>query len=101
MGRTRTKKAGSKTKEQSGPNGTSSKQPPSTESLLIKAQELIVQCDYELALKFVHRILDQDPKNVEAKEMLGVALLETGNIDAAKEVLYFSHTYRSFSQCMS
>ncbi|EKM78886.1 hypothetical protein AGABI1DRAFT_121265 [Agaricus bisporus var. burnettii JB137-S8] len=59
--------------------------PPSIPALLEKAQELIVQCDYELALRFVRRILELQPENVEAREMLGVSLLETGEIDAAKE----------------
>jgi len=59
---------------------------PSIASLTEKAKELIVQCDYELALRFVRRILEQQPGNVEAREMLGVCLLETGEIKAAKEV---------------
>jgi hypothetical protein len=63
--------------------------PPSTPALLEKAQELVVQCDYELALRFVRRILEQQPENVEAREMLGVSLLETGKIDAAKEASAF------------
>ena len=64
------------------------KKAPSTTSLLSKAQSLIEQCDYDLALRFINRILDQDPKNAEAKEMLGVALLETGEIEEAKQVRY-------------
>ncbi|KAF9565283.1 TPR-like protein [Agrocybe pediades] len=84
MGRTRTKKGSSKPQEQPGQQAAS-KPPPSTASLLEKAQELIVQCDYELALKFVRRVLQQDPKNAEAKEILGVCLLETGEIEEAKE----------------
>ncbi|XP_006459532.1 hypothetical protein AGABI2DRAFT_201882 [Agaricus bisporus var. bisporus H97] len=63
--------------------------PPSIPALLEKAQELIVQCDYELALRFVRRILELQPENVEAREMLGVSLLETGEIDAAKEASAF------------
>jgi len=59
---------------------------PSIPSLIEKAKELIVQCDYELALRFVRRILEQQPDNVEVREMLGVCLLETGEIEAAKEV---------------
>lgn len=45
-----------------------------------------MQCDYDLARRFIRRILEQQPTNAEAKEMLGVALLETGEIEAAKEV---------------
>ena len=60
--------------------------PPSISSLLEKAQSLIVQCDYELAGRFARRVLVREPGNVEAKEMLGVTQLETGEILAAKEV---------------
>lgn len=65
-----------------------SKKAPSTTSLLAKAQSLIEQYDYDLALRFINRILDQDPKNAQAKEMLGVALLETGEIEGAKQVRF-------------
>lgn len=82
MGRTRTKKKG-----HPKPGDTPAKAaPPSTESLLEKAQSLIIQCDYELAVRFIHRALEQDPKNAEAKEMLGISLLEMGDLEAAKEV---------------
>ncbi|PPQ64590.1 hypothetical protein CVT26_001988 [Gymnopilus dilepis] len=86
MGRTRTqKKALSKATQEPSAQSTPTTQTPSLPALLEKAQSLIVQCDYELALRFIRRILEQDPKNAEAKEMLGVALLETGELDAAKE----------------
>ncbi|KIM39823.1 hypothetical protein M413DRAFT_446743 [Hebeloma cylindrosporum] len=81
MGRTRTKKK-AHTKATDPPVQHSA--PPSIQSLLEKSQSLIVQCDYELALRFIHRILEQDAKNPEAKEMLGVAFLETGEIEKAK-----------------
>ncbi|KAH9481382.1 putative assembly chaperone of rpl4 [Psilocybe cubensis] len=81
MGRTRPKKKGL-SKPGDAPAKSS---PPSTESLLEKAQALIVQCDYELAVRFIRRALEQDPKNAEAREMLGVSLLELGDLDAAKE----------------
>ena len=85
MGRTRPKKkVHSKAKDLL----PESKKAPSTTSLLAKAQSLIEQCDYDLALRFINRILDQDPKNAEAKEMLGIALLETGDIEGAKQVRY-------------
>ncbi|KAF8825118.1 hypothetical protein F5879DRAFT_945008 [Lentinula edodes] len=84
MGRTKTKKQAA-----SKPTIPSSAQPapatPSIPSLLEKAQSLIVQCDYELAARFIQRILDQQPSNAEAKEMLGVVQLEMGDIDAAKQ----------------
>ena len=62
------------------------KSEPTVEALLEKAQELIVQCDYNLAGKFVERVLKRAPDNVEGKEILGVVQLETGLLDAAKQV---------------
>lgn len=58
---------------------------PTVEALLEKAQELIVQCDYDLAGEFVERVLKRAPDNVEGKEILGVVQLETGLLDAAKQ----------------
>ncbi|KAF5377349.1 hypothetical protein D9757_007995 [Collybiopsis confluens] len=81
MGRTKTKKAAAaKPAEQ-----TPSTPAPSIASLLDKAQSLIVQCDYELAARFIQRILEQQPSHTQAKEMLGVVQLEMGDIDAAKQ----------------
>jgi hypothetical protein len=88
MGRTRNKKkAVSKATEPpiQHTNSTASNS-PSIASLLEKAQSLIVQCDYDLAQRFIRRILDQQPANADAKEMLGVVLLEVGEISSAKEV---------------
>ncbi|TEB34724.1 TPR-like protein [Coprinellus micaceus] len=82
MGRTKPKKKQHLAKIQSEPSIP--KEQPSVAALTQKAQELIVQCDYELALRFTRRILDQDSSNVEAKEMTGVCLLETGELDEAK-----------------
>ncbi|KAF9036207.1 TPR-like protein [Panaeolus papilionaceus] len=83
MGRTRTKN--NKVPSKVSQVLTQQSAPPSIPALFEKAQDLIVQCNYELAIRFVRRILEQNPKNVEAKEMLGVCLLETGEIDEAKE----------------
>ena len=85
MGRTRPKKKVHSTAKDLLPE---SKKAPSTTSLLAKAQSLIDQCDYDLALRFINRILEQDPKNAEARELLGIALLETGEIEGAKQVRY-------------
>lgn len=86
MGRTRAKKkAASKATDPPIRHAAVTKI-PSIPSLLEKAQSLIVECDYDLAQRFIRRILDQQPENAQAKEMLGVVLLETGEIDAAKEV---------------
>jgi hypothetical protein len=35
---------------------------------------------------FIKRILDREPTHVEAREMMGVVLLETGQIDDAISV---------------
>ena len=61
---------------------------PTVEALLEKTQELIVQCDYNLAGRFLDRVLKRAPDNAEAKEMLGVVQLETGLLDAAKLVRF-------------
>jgi Flp pilus assembly protein TadD len=88
MGRTRNKKkAISKATEPPIQHTTSTtSKSPSITSLVEKAQSLIEQCDYELAHRFIRRILEQQPANVESKEMLGVVLLEIGEIQGAKEV---------------
>jgi hypothetical protein len=85
MGRTKTKK---KTAARIVEAPTSAPLPttPSIPALLEKAQSLIVQCDYDLARRFVTRILEQQPSNAEAKEMLGVVQLEMGEIEAARVV---------------
>jgi Flp pilus assembly protein TadD len=64
---------------------------PSIPSLLEKCQDLIIECNYDLAKRFIQRILDREPGNVEAREMLGVSQLETGDIEQAKQVreIYF------------
>lgn len=63
---------------------------PSIPSLLSKAQDLIVQCDYPLARKFTERVLAREDATTtekdQAKEMFAVVLLEIGDVDAAKDV---------------
>lgn len=86
MGRTRTKKKAASKATNPPVQHTASSKTPSIPSLLEKAQSLIIECDYDLAQRFIQRVLDQQPGNAQAKEMLGVILLETGEIDAAKEV---------------
>lgn len=85
MGRTRTK-----TKKTipvvSAISDSSKNSIPSIPALLEKAQELIIQCNYELARMFVKRVLDREPTHAEAREMLGVVLLEIGEIDDARSV---------------
>ncbi|KAH9935263.1 TPR-like protein [Amylocystis lapponica] len=65
-----------------------SKPTPPISSLLEKAQTLIVQCDYDLARRFVQRVLERQPDHAQGKEMLGVIQLETGDLDAAKSTFF-------------
>ncbi|KAG6862547.1 hypothetical protein C0995_000095 [Termitomyces sp. Mi166 len=85
MGRTRPKKKAASKATNPPALHTSPQNGPSVAALLEKAQSLIVQCDYDLALRFIRRILEQESSNAKAKEMLGVALLETGETDQARE----------------
>ncbi|KEP47611.1 UPF0661 TPR repeat protein [Rhizoctonia solani 123E] len=83
MGRTRTKK----TKQaKSAPALPTSAPDPSIESLFEKAQELVIQCNYDLAHRFVQRILERDPTNAEAREMSAVVELERGQVENAKQI---------------
>jgi Flp pilus assembly protein TadD len=61
-------------------------QEPSIDALLDKARSLVDQCDYDLALRFAERILQRSPTHVQARELLGVVHIETGEIEAAKKV---------------
>lgn len=94
MGRTRTKTR--KAKEIITKNTSEEVQPPSLRALLEKAQSLIGQSDYDLGQLFVNRILERDPRNVEAKELLGVTQLETDDVDSARRVRLVS-TFDLFS----
>ena len=90
MGRTRTKSKNqrhiptktSTTQSSSAPSTTA----PSVSALISKAQSIIEQCDYDLAGQFIQRILQISPKNVEAREMLGIVQLETGLVQEARKV---------------
>ncbi|KAG1866213.1 hypothetical protein F4604DRAFT_2024862 [Suillus subluteus] len=63
---------------------SSSSATPAISALLDKAQELIVQCDFPLARKFIERALVRGDGSVseknQAREMMGVVLLETGEL---------------------
>lgn len=84
MGRTRTKSKKSQVLSATTP-AADEKSGPATSALLEKAQALIGQCDYDLARRFAGRILERSPKNADAKEIIGVCLLETGHLDEAKQ----------------
>ncbi|KAJ3480648.1 hypothetical protein NLI96_g8193 [Meripilus lineatus] len=83
MGRMRTKTR--KGKPVVTKNTSEELQPPSIASLYQKAQSLVVQGDYDLALRFAQRILEREPRNVETRELLGVVQLETGDLDSARQ----------------
>jgi Flp pilus assembly protein TadD len=93
MGRTRAKSSKSRPPISDLSSYPQSQPTPSVSALLSKAQDLIIQSDYPLAERFIQRILESDPNHVEAREMLGIALLETGELERAKEVnLYLFRT---------
>ncbi|KAF8514554.1 hypothetical protein BU17DRAFT_52517 [Hysterangium stoloniferum] len=87
MGRTKTKKpVRSSTAAQKAETSTATtREAPSTISLFEKAQELVVQCNYDLARKFLLRVLEQEPSLGSARELLGEVQLEMGELDTAKE----------------
>ena len=85
MGRTRTKQKKSPYITDSSGDVAIKSEPP-IEALLGKAQDLLVQCDFELAGRFVDRVLQRSPHHAEAKEILGVIQLETGDLEGARQV---------------
>jgi tetratricopeptide (TPR) repeat protein len=85
MVRTKTKKAAIVSNSQAPPP------PPTVASLIAKAQDLITQCDYDLALRFIRRALEQEPNNAVAREMLGVVEIERGELETAQQVSQSAH----------
>jgi hypothetical protein len=89
MGRARAKAKKSVPIVTNPSRSSSSSATPAISALLDKAQELIVQCDFPLARKFIERVLVRDDGSVseknQAREMMGVVLLETGEVDKARE----------------
>ena len=87
MGRTRTTNTRTRHLKAASSQATSSAAtPPSVPDLLAKAQSLIEQCNYQLAARFLQRILETDATHIEARELLGVVQLELGDLDAARLV---------------
>lgn len=84
MGRTKTKTK-TKTKKRIDIQLPSSSA-PSIPALYEKAHELVDQCDYELAARFLRRILEQDPSHIHARDLLAVVLLELGELSNAQSV---------------
>ncbi|KAG2122774.1 hypothetical protein DEU56DRAFT_69287 [Suillus clintonianus] len=90
MGRTRTKAKKSALNVTNSSQSSSSSATPAISAILDKAQVLIVQCDFPLARKFIERVLAREDGSVneknQAREMMGVVLLETGEVDEAREL---------------
>lgn len=87
MGRTRTTNTHTRhLKAATFHASSSATAPPSVPALLAKARSLVEQCDYQLAARFLQRILETDATHVEARELLGVVQLELGDLDAARLV---------------
>jgi Flp pilus assembly protein TadD len=88
MGRTKSRKAQALAAAATKTAVASTSNPaPSIPSLLLKAQDLVTQCDYDLAEKFLQRVLEREPNHFEGREMLGLVELERGEFDSAREVL--------------
>lgn len=91
MGRTKNTGA-SKGLLKKNETNNSAKQPSVTD-LVKKAQSLMGEMDLELARRFVDRILELEPQNFEAREMLGIIEVEEGNIPTAREVRSVNPTF--------
>jgi hypothetical protein len=87
MGRTKTA-AETKGLRNTSPTRTTPMSEPSVQALLAKAQSLMGEMDFELARRFVARILEIESNHFEAREMLGIMEAEGGNIDAARTVSF-------------
>ncbi|KAL7416715.1 hypothetical protein BDY24DRAFT_378030 [Mrakia frigida] len=80
-------------------NASASTSQPPVEELLGKAHTLLAQQDYELASRFLARILTTEPSNIEARELLGVCDLELGNVEEARN--HFLHLVSTSSDLSS
>jgi len=89
MGRTRTKSKIQRhvqTKTSAVQTSSTSYTTPSVSVLISKTQSIIEQRDHDLANQFIQRKLRISPNNVECREMLGAAQLETGLVQGARKV---------------
>ncbi|KAL6051579.1 Tetratricopeptide repeat domain containing protein [Balamuthia mandrillaris] len=59
----------------------------SVEDLLRKAEDLLGQCQWELAQKFYTKALELAPENAQALAGLGGLMLEAGELEVAQELL--------------
>lgn len=53
-------------------------------NLADKANVLLAQSNFDLAIKFLDRALELEPSNAEARELAGVAELEGGDVDRGR-----------------
>ncbi|KAF9514937.1 hypothetical protein BS47DRAFT_1376401 [Hydnum rufescens UP504] len=86
MGRTKTIVASKGFRANASPSKSKKNvpQPLPTPALVNKAQSLMGEMNYELARRFIQRILEIEPNHVEAREMLGIIEIEEGNVDDAR-----------------
>ncbi|KAL7424035.1 hypothetical protein Q5752_001620 [Cryptotrichosporon argae] len=59
----------------------------SAADLIDKAHTLLAQSNFELAIKFLERLLELEPENGEARELVGIAELEGGDADRGRQHL--------------
>eukprot|EP00041_Stephanoeca_diplocostata_P025570 m.672339 g.672339 ORF g.672339 m.672339 type:complete len:380 (-) comp22776_c1_seq41:3597-4736(-) len=59
----------------------------SAESLLEKAEDLVAQCNCELAVRFCDRVLESEPTHCGALECKAVACLQSNQLDVAEACL--------------
>lgn len=68
------------------PNSTQTDLSLSLSLSAVKSHTLLAQQDYELAQRFLTRLLSIEPSNAEARELIGVCELELGNPQEARDV---------------
>lgn len=54
--------------------------------LLAKVQQLVIECNYDLAKQFCDRSLQLEPNNADALEATGAVTMELGDMDQAQNV---------------
>lgn len=59
---------------------------PELSKMLQKCEELVERFEYDLALKFCEKILEQDPHQVEALQLKATIHIDVGQTEEAKQV---------------
>ncbi|KAK8844102.1 hypothetical protein IAR55_006896 [Kwoniella newhampshirensis] len=84
MARTKTAARRNGPKKEKGPSASATTTIHDAASLIDKAHTLLAQSNFELAIKFLERALEVEPTNLEARELVGVAELEGGDVDGGR-----------------